>query len=154
MDTGTPLDAVDEQDVSEHADSVREVDPILLDTANGTTEASRVLDMYLGPLGEQISPYVLTSTPNILSLGRRVVDGGYTFVWPGYSMWPYFVHPTTGKHIYLRVEDYSPYLDECWKCGPVEATKVASVVCSVAVPRSSNPVMPATAVAQGTSSSS
>ena len=34
MDTGTSLDAVDQEDVNEHADNIRAVDPILLDTAN------------------------------------------------------------------------------------------------------------------------
>ena len=100
-DSGTSLDAVNRADVEEHAQQIRHGDPLMLDTANGTTRADKVLDMFLGPLGEHISPYVLDSTPNILSLGTRIVDQGYTWVWPGWSLWPYLIHPTTGDYTYI-----------------------------------------------------
>ena len=115
IDSGTPLDAVSKEDVIQHADCIRRGESLLLDTADGATTADAVLDMFLGPLGETISPYVLDSTPNILSMGRRVIDHGYTFAWPGWSLWPFYIHPTTRKSIHMLVEYYSPYLDDIWR---------------------------------------
>ena len=51
---------------------------------------------------------VLEFTPNVLSVGRRVVNHGYTFYWPAYSR-PYLVHPS-GKCLLLEVQDYIPHL--------------------------------------------
>ena len=71
-------------------------------------------------------PYVLKSSPNVLSLGRRCVVDGYTFVWPPHSMRPYFIKPN-GEKIYLRVEDYCPYLDDP---GGTSLTMSSAVACA------------------------
>jgi len=54
---------------------------------------------------------VLDSTPNVLSLGRRVVVGGYAFFWPAWSYSPWLQHPSTGEKVWLKVRDFVPYLD-------------------------------------------
>ena len=112
MDSGTPLDIVDKTAVEEHAHLVKPCEPVILDTANGESKADRGIDLHVGKLGESITPYVLDSTPNVLSLGRRCVLLGYGWYWFPYSLEPYLVHPVTGEHIVMRVEDFCPYLDD------------------------------------------
>ena len=155
MDTGTPLDIVDEADIAEHAHLIREVEPILLDTANGEAKANQAIDLVVGLLGENILPYVLGSTPNALSIGRRCVDQDYGYVWPPGSLKPYFVCPrhreddTTrravdefwvelrtfmAKHrdlIDMRVEDYCPYLDDHGTTMTASLANHAAAACSV-----------------------
>ena len=59
-----------------------------LDTANGELTVDKCIDLYAGALGERIAALVLDSTPNVLSLGRSVVDQGYTWHWDGYTVTP------------------------------------------------------------------
>ena len=66
MDSGTPLDLVDESDVKEYRHLVKPVESIILDTATGESKANKCIDLHLGPLGEDITPYVLKCTPNAL----------------------------------------------------------------------------------------
>ena len=59
--------------------------------------------------------HVLESTPPVLSVGKRCMDMGYSFVWlQGKN--PYFMCPD-GKIVELRVRDNIPYLmggsDDC-----------------------------------------
>ena len=61
---------------------------VRLATANGETIADQVLPLHLASLGEDVDPHVLASTPNVLSLGRRVVVDGYAFCWPAWSYSP------------------------------------------------------------------
>ena len=79
--------------------AVQEGVSVILDTAGGETKSNEVLPCYLKRLGEHIAPHVLTSTPNVLSLGRRCVQDGYGFYWEPYSMHPYFIHPKTLEKI-------------------------------------------------------
>jgi len=67
--------------------------------------------MFLNKLKEYVKPHVLDSTPNVLSLGRRVIVDGYSFEWPAHSYSPWLVHPETGEKIHLRVKDFVPYLE-------------------------------------------
>ncbi len=76
MDSGASLDLISKSDIAPHADLVRKGEKVMLDTANGEYLASKRIDLHLGVLGESISPYVLKSTPPVLSLGRRVVEQG------------------------------------------------------------------------------
>ena len=66
--------------------------------------------MFLNKLKEHVQPHILDSTPNVLSLGRRVIVDGYSFEWPARSHSPWLVHPTTGEKIHLEVRDFVPYL--------------------------------------------
>ena len=88
-----------------HLSSIRECDPLILDTANGPLHANKDIPLCVAALGENVAPLVLDATPDVLSLGRRIVDDGYSLWWPGYSLEPQFTHPVTGALIPLRVED-------------------------------------------------
>ena len=110
MDSGSPSDLVDRDDVLECADHIENGERVRLATANGETVSTEVLPLNLGRLGELILPHVLDDTPNVLSLGRRVVVQGYAFHWPAWSYAPWLVHPATGERIVLEVRDFVPYL--------------------------------------------
>eukprot|EP00972_Heterocapsa_arctica_P087160 12851866-Heterocapsa_arctica.AAC.1 len=60
--------------------------------ANGLTVSTHSVPIRIEELGEEISPFVLQDTPDVLSVGDRTMNKGYTFAWPAYSN-PYFVTP-------------------------------------------------------------
>ncbi len=70
-----------------------------------------MVEQQIGACGEVAVPYILDSTPDVLSIGRRCVEDGYEFVWR-----PYSLHPTittaSGKVVKLVVRDCCPYLDD------------------------------------------
>ena len=41
-----------------------------------------LLTFVVDELGEKIEPYVLRSTPPVMSVGQRCMERGYTFIWP------------------------------------------------------------------------
>ena len=43
-------------------------------------------------LGDPIDAYVMESTPTVMSIGRRCMQLGYTFVWNGYKN-PFIIAP-------------------------------------------------------------
>ena len=90
--------------------SVCDGSKVTLATANGDTTSSEVLPLFLNKLNEHVQPHVLDSTPNVLSLGRRVIVDGCSFEWPAYSYEPMLTHPKTGERIDLEVRDFVPYL--------------------------------------------
>ncbi len=63
---------------------------------------------FIDELDEEIEPFVMASTPAVLSVGRRCLDFGYEFRWPAGKL-PYFITPK-GVKVTLVVEDYIPYL--------------------------------------------
>ncbi len=59
--------------------------PVLPATANDLVHGDNVVSQQLWELGEVAEPYVLDSTPDALSAGRRCVEDGYAFQWKPYS---------------------------------------------------------------------
>ena len=78
-------------------------------TANGSVSARTECPIYVKGIGRTISPYVLESTPDVLSLGRRCADEGFTFHWEGFSTKPTWTLPN-GHVITLTTVGYIPYL--------------------------------------------
>ena len=70
--------------------------------------------MQVGALGEEIDPLLLEKTPAVLSVGRRCVDGGCSFIWKAGEQ-PYLID-ATGKRHQLEVDNYVPYPPE-WRVG-------------------------------------
>ena len=109
-DTGCGYDLVAKKHVAKFTDKTKQSDnPIMFNTANGNTYATTDILLRVEELDEDVEPYVLDSTPAVLSVGRRCVDFGYAFHWPPGSHKPYFVTPK-GKRIELVVQDYVPYV--------------------------------------------
>ena len=78
-------------------------------TLPGENPANKQIRFQIPELKEVVQPYILAKTPNVLSIGRRCVDHGYSFVWEAYSWEPYLVSPMS-VHIQMVVEDYIPYI--------------------------------------------
>ena len=68
--------------------------PMVFHTANGSVSARTECPIYVKGIGRSISPYVLESTPDVLSLGRRCVDEGFTFHWEGFSTCLLYTSPS------------------------------------------------------------
>jgi len=138
IDSGTPLDLIDKSAASRYARYVEACEPAILDTAGGEVIADKQIHLYNARLGECITPYVLESTPNVLSLGRRVVQDGYSWRWDGYTTTPVMIHPTSGEEIRLKVHDLCPYLDDAGSTFPAalcpEASSIARVSSIASVP--------------------
>ena len=81
-----------------------------LHTANGPIQVDQEVALQVGPLYEEVWPYLLDNTPAVLSVGRRCMKGGYKFVWNPYKD-PYLVAPD-GRTIMLQVDNYVPYLPD------------------------------------------
>ena len=85
-------------------------DPVRLITANGESSSLKQGKVFIPSLGKTIDPYLVESTPAVLSVGMRCIDDGYDFVWLGSKKQdPYFIKPN-GEKICLKVNDYVPYL--------------------------------------------
>ena len=53
--------------------------PFVLSTANDLVNGDKTVPQQIGELGEVAEPYVLDSSPDVLSIGRRRVQQGYAF---------------------------------------------------------------------------
>ena len=83
-------------------------DHVRFSTANGSATARQVAPLFIDELGCNVSPYVLPSTPAVVSMGKRCMYEGYSFVWmDGKS--PYFITPDK-RRMRLRVIDDIPYI--------------------------------------------
>ena len=79
-DTGCGYDLVSRRHVARIANNIKASSrPLTFSTANGATEATEDICLKLDELDEDIEPYVLPSTPVVISIGRRCLDQGYDF---------------------------------------------------------------------------
>ena len=84
--------------------------PIRMITANGESSSTKQGKVYVPKLGRVIDPYLVRSTPPVISVGMRCVDDKFDFIWRGSKgEEPYFID-NRGKKIGLTVHDYVPYL--------------------------------------------
>ena len=86
-------------------------DPILLSTAKDSISSVKIVPQQTGVPGEVVEPYVLYLSPDVFSIGRRCVLGGY-----GFQRLPYSLKPTptcpSGEVAELISRDWCPYLDD------------------------------------------
>ena len=68
-----------------------------------------VVPLAISGLKENVEPYVLESSPDVLSIGRRCVELGYKFVWEPFSYEPYFI-TNYGDIVKLVSVNNVPYL--------------------------------------------
>ncbi len=82
VDTGSGHDLASAKHIqhTQHELSTREV-AMWLSTANGTTQVKEDALIDIHPLGETMDALVLDNTPPVLSVGKRVVRHGYSFIW-------------------------------------------------------------------------
>ena len=82
--------------------------PMRFQTANGDTCGDMVAPFRIKELGEMVKPYVLQETPSVISIGKRTMGHGYSFVWSAGDN-PYFITPAN-KVISLDVVSEIPYV--------------------------------------------
>ena len=96
-----------ENDLEGHPSRTSE-NPINIMAANGPSSADQQIKINVPSLGIKANPYVLPSTPSVLSVGCRCVEQGFDFIWKACCR-PYF-RDKKDKKIFLDVRDNAPYL--------------------------------------------
>ena len=87
-DTGSAQDLISEHDLEGHPSRTSE-NPINIMTANGPSSADQQIKVNVPSLGIEADPYVLPSTPSVLSIGYRCMEQGFDFIWKACCR-PYF----------------------------------------------------------------
>ena len=110
VDTGCGYDLVDKSETSVKDNELQQAgEKVIFDTVGGEIPADKVIPLYVPALKQSIKPYVLDSTPNVLSVGMRCQQMGWKFVWEPYSDRPYLKDPY--GHIFsLSTRGNIPYL--------------------------------------------
>ena len=107
MDTGCGKDLVAQRHVAQLQRHVYVKDPFTVNTANGGSTTSERILLSVEPLAMTSEPYIMDSTPPVLSVGARVKDGR-SFIWLRGKL-PCIVRPG-GRIIPLGVKGDTPYL--------------------------------------------
>ena len=77
-------------------------------TANGVTCSTKRSSIKFEAFNEPAEAHILEDTPSVISMGKRCVDLGYSFVWPT-GRTPFMLDPN-GNIIEMTVKDYIPYV--------------------------------------------
>ena len=121
IDSGAGYDIVCKENVSSDNLTWNTLNTGLpLNTANGVVECNHSISLDIPRLGEKVDALILDTTPDVLSLGKLCIAGGFNFSWPAFSHAPTLVKPS-GEVIELCVRGYIPFLD---------AEKISSKGCS------------------------
>ena len=94
--------------MSKHGANRRTTSGVSLQTANGLTMATEVVDVIEPRLKVNISPLILEQTPAVLSVGMRCMQDGMSFIWHANTN-PYMLRPD-GSRIELVVEGFVPHM--------------------------------------------
>ena len=78
-------------------------------TANGDVTTDECAWLWCEELGQRIKPFILNQTPRVLSIGKRCMEMGYSFIWKAGEE-PILYTPSK-KVVPLRVVQNIPYLD-------------------------------------------
>jgi hypothetical protein len=128
-DTGCCFDLISKEDLSreELSRSVKTQVPCRLKTANGNASANKTISFNHRSLEGEITAYIMRSTPTVLSVGKRCMHEGYSFIWLAGKA-PFFITPSRNQ-ITLEVINDIPYLpaEESFRT-PAVACPAASVV--------------------------
>jgi len=110
IDTGCGHDLVARSAIKQISAHIgRSPFPLTFVTANGSTKTGQDILMRLPELRQSVSPYVLESTPSVLSVGMRCMKQGYTFLWYDNCM-PVFISKDGEWITILEVINDIPYL--------------------------------------------
>ena len=108
MDSGCGHDLISEAEVRAAAYPTDHDGPgTAFRTASGRAESKRHAPIRVGELDQTARASVLPSIPAVLSIGRRCMHEGFTFVWKA-SQVPYMTRPD-GMIVKLEVHDDIPY---------------------------------------------
>ena len=109
MDSGSGHDLksakkIDRMDLPTYDDVV-----VNFHTANGVTSSTKRSDIKFEAFDEPAQAHILEDTPSVMSMGKRCVDLGYSFIWPS-GKTPYMI-ASNGDIIEMTVRDYIPYIN-------------------------------------------
>ncbi len=111
MDTGSGVDIISRATIAALSQHItKSSTPMTLLTANGELDATDEIELFVNCIKQNLRMLALPDTPNVISVGRRVVEDGFGFHWDPYSLEPYMTAPETYEHIPMYVENYCPYL--------------------------------------------
>ena len=95
QDTGCPVDLAGKKSLPPKLmDNIQKSEePQNFDTANGALPADEQVAMQVEGIPDNVHPYVLEDSPDVMTIGRRCVRLGYRFVWDPFSTKPYYNLP-------------------------------------------------------------
>ena len=110
VDSGSCHDLVGQNNLMvKEAQSVTAInEPALLWTANGLITVDQEVSLPISRIGKKVYALVMNDSPNVLSLGRRIMEDGYSFEWKNGS-YPRLVTPK-GVAIDVEVQNFVPVL--------------------------------------------
>merc|ERR1711940_48533 len=130
-DTGCPYDLTNRSTLPSGTGETHRR-KVTLESANGIIECSQAAQLHIEALGENIEPYMLEDSLDVLTVGRRCQKHGWGFHWEPYSDTPYYCSPTGEKVELVRI-DYCPYLADTWNAeNAPEAASAPSMAGKVA----------------------
>ena len=88
--------------------TLQQVRKIIFSTANGRISTSKAITVLSTLLKGTAVPYILPETPWVLSIGKRCMEAGYSFIWVANTK-PWLVSPD-GTRIDLEVHGNIPFL--------------------------------------------
>ena len=129
MDSGSGHDLIsakkiDRMDLPTYDDMV-----VNFHTANGVTSSAKRSDIKFEAFDEPAQAHILEDTPSVMSMGKRCIDLGYSFIWPS-GKTPYMID-SNGDIIEMTVRDYIPYIniDQKKKKGtPSKISKILNII--------------------------
>ena len=126
MDSGSGHDLIsakkiDRMDLPTYDDSV-----VNFHTANGVTSSTKRSDIKFEAFDEPAQAHILEDTPSVISMGKRCVDLGYSFIWPS-GKTPYMLD-ANGNIIEMTVKDYIPYVSIDQKKKRGTSSKIAKIL--------------------------
>ena len=108
MDSGSGHDLIAMKKVDRMDMETYEDETVNFHTANGVTSTSKMTDIQFDVFEEPVKAHVLDDTPSVLSMGKRCLEQGYTFIWP--SGKDPFMIDSDGLIINMKVKDHIPYV--------------------------------------------
>ena len=108
MDSGSGHDLISSTRISRMDLPTYDDRVVNFHTANGVTCSTKRSSIKFEAFSEPAEAHILEDTPSVLSMGKRCVDLGYSFVWPT-GRTPFMLDPN-GNIIEMTVKDYIPYV--------------------------------------------
>ena len=126
LDSGSGHDLISARKAERMNLRKRTCEPIMFHTANGSTATQTEAEIDLGTFDMTSQAYVLDDTPSVMSLGKRCMEEGCSFVWPSGKM-PFMI-TKNGERIDLTIHDNIPYFDLLtYECTPYECCHASKI---------------------------
>jgi len=139
MDTGSGHDIVTENELSraELSNAFDRGNGMSFTTANGQVDAALQVKMQIPHMKGHTEPYVMPESPALLSVGRRCMLEGYSFIWKSGKS-PLLVRPD-GLVIDLTVQGLIPYISSDCRVRLPRQGDSATFINHVLVPNEATP---------------